>query len=269
MNRRVFRFTALTLSYLGALAGVGVLPARIAAEPKKPADGFYAYDEGSSSSSRARSSSSMAPRKIAGDYGRYKEDFSDLCRLVEADGRRMLLYQALLTINVADRRCVDCRPFARAFSGPCRPAELRQKKKKITSSASSEAPEDGPVEVMPTATPTPMPARLPSLAVNQKLLELGRKFAADEGRNSETLRALDKLAMVLSSDEGLTPGEREYGETFSAFLTSPFAELRKVFADRQKEAEREAADDASIDDILGDSGGSGPAKPKGTEGLFE
>jgi len=237
------------------------------AQPKRSADGFYEYQE--APEARERSSSSAAPKKLAGDYGRYKNDFAELCRLVEEDGRRILIYQTLLSMNVADRLCIDCRPFARAFAAPCRPAELRggQKRRAVSSAASSQEAIEETEVVIPTATPTPTPSRLPSLAVNQKLLELGRTFAADEKRNRESLKALDKLALLLSSEEGRTPGEREYGETFAAFLLSPFSDLREQFAAEERAARRQAAEDASIDAALG--GGFGSSAPRSTEGLFE
>ncbi|NDC39722.1 MAG: hypothetical protein EBZ48_17055, partial [Proteobacteria bacterium] len=99
---------ALSALLLG-LVVLGLLcPAHLVAGPKKAPDGFQEYSE-EGSSSQSSSASSVRPKRLAGDYGRYKDDFSELCKLVEADGRRMFLYQAILSINVADRQCVDCR----------------------------------------------------------------------------------------------------------------------------------------------------------------
>ncbi|NDC39352.1 MAG: hypothetical protein EBZ48_15130 [Proteobacteria bacterium] len=74
---------------------------------------------------------------------------------------------------------------------------------------------------------------------------------------------------MLSSEEGLTPGEREYGETFSAFLLSPFAEWRRVFAEQKREAERQAKEEESENAAFGFDVEGSSSKPKGTEGLFE
>lgn len=245
------KLTVVTLaSIITVVASACLAPSPVVADERP----FRSHDDSQDyqGSQSVREGEAQTRPLAPGNYGKYRKDFTELCAAIEADGRREFIHTTLLGISAEDPSCLDCESFFKIILPACKP---KQSRPRAVRSASKDSSGEQP-EVLPSPTPTPLPARLPGLRVHTKLTEIAVKLADDEARNVETLKVIEKIAAALRVREGRTHGEREYGEAFADFISTPFSSVRAKLSADQKRSNGDSAQD-SVEE------------QRGTEGLFD
>ncbi len=167
-------------------------------------------------------------------FARFEPPLREICREMEADGRRTKLVQLSEVERKGNAECASCRALWKSIYWACRDSAILEDKDKAKKKKNKEKPkeptsdeggEEGSEAPAAEPTPTPKPLqRYPTTVMLDLTSRLSVSLYEQDPGKGSYYAALQSLATTLSRAPSLTPGERDYYSVFVSFLLASWAD---------------------------------------------